>query len=96
MLDFVRVGIRTAVITATFVALGLILVGLYNLVGIIPVPSIGSLTDAFRIGLFFLNKYAQPLVWCVAFVGALIAFKISLYVAYLANLASSWILRIFS
>lgn len=95
MLDFVRVGIRTAVITAIFLALGVLLAGLFKLFSIIPFPDVSLVTDAFSIAFWFLHRFAPPLVWTILFISSLIVFKFTVYVAYLVNLAASWVLEIF-
>lgn len=96
MLDFVRIGTRTAVITAIFATLTVLLFGLYELFSLIPLPDFTPVVQAFQIGLWFLHKYCPPLIWTIVFIGSLIAFKLSVYTAYLVNLAASWILRIFT
>lgn len=96
MLDFVRIGTRTAVITAIFATLTALLFGLYKLFALIPLPDVTPVASAFQIGFWLLHKYCPPLIWTIAFIGSLITFKLSVYAAYLINLAASWILRIFT
>lgn len=95
MLDFVRVSTRIAVITVIIAsAVGVVfLVG--SVVQTIPLPDLSPLVKAFGFAFWFLNKFAPPLVWTLAFISALITFKVSVYLAYLVNLTASWVLEIF-
>lgn len=95
MLDFVRVAVRTGVIAAIVAALSGLIFAVYNLLRLIHFPDMSLFTQGFGIAFWFLNYFAPPLAWVVAFVTALIAFKLLVYSAYLINLAASWVLDIF-
>lgn len=95
MLDFVRVATRIAVITVIVSSVVALIILLGSVMQSIPFPDLSPLTKGFSFAFWFLNKFAPPLVWTFGFIGALIAFKVSVYLAYLANLTASWVLEIF-
>ena len=95
MLDFVRVATRTGVIAAIIATLSGLVFGVYNLLRMIPFPDLSLFYKGFGIAFWFLNYFAPPLAWVIAFITALISFKLLVYAAYLINLAASWVLEIF-
>lgn len=95
MLDFVRVATRTAVIAAIIAALSGLIFGVYNLLRLVQFPDLSLFTKGFSYAFWFLNYFCPPLSWCLAFIVALISFKLAVYAAYLINLAASWVLDIF-
>lgn len=95
MLDFVRVATRTGVIAAIIASLSGLIFAVYNLLRLIQFPDLSLFSKGFGIAIWFLNYFVPPLAWVIAFITALIAFKLLVYAAYLINLAASWVLEIF-